>query len=502
MPFEDKFDIEPPIHIGQIATSYPAVHRESGVKVLLKVIHPQWSADKELLQRFQREGRTLMRLNHPNVVKVFEQDQADGIPFIALDWIEGGTLTDKLRHGPLQQREIKSIALDLLNGLEAVHKAGLVHRDLKPDNVLFDPDGTAKLADFSLAGYGGRSELTEHGAAVGSPAYMAPELLDGRHATGRSDLYALGLVLFEALTGSNPYQADDPMLSLDRIRRISPLKLSGRAKLDPNLAGLVDALLKRNPADRPVNAAEAHRILTGDARRQPLMPRRAVLYWSGLALWSLVVLYVISVAGSLGKFETGKARFFTPVQPVMADTDAENKEETDVLMNLLKPIETTAGDMEVALVDPGKLYPAKGSVHILVKPWAKVFVDGDDYGTTPMARIELPAGEYVVRLINDMFPAVSRVISIEPGSRETVSVDLRAEAGRLDISAEPWGYLWVGNDSIGILPRNNPVWLKSGTHRLRISNPAFESFEDSLTVEQGQQYSLHVDLRSGTMIAN
>ena len=231
MKLEDRFDIEPPIHVGQIATSYPARQKGLARRVLLKVIHPQWTRDRELVERFNREGKAIALIDHPNVVRVFEYGEADGVYYLAFEWIDGGTLADRIKEGPLEQGQVRRIAAGVLAGLDAVHRAGLVHRDLKPDNIMVDCDGNPRLTDFSLAGFRHLPGLTGHGSIVGSPAYMAPEVVDGDPATPRSDLWALGIVLLESITGSNPYKADDPMLSLERVRRNAPPHLSERGNI-------------------------------------------------------------------------------------------------------------------------------------------------------------------------------------------------------------------------------------------------------------------------------
>ncbi|MDP8228313.1 MAG: serine/threonine-protein kinase, partial [Candidatus Electryoneaceae bacterium] len=233
MSLDDRFDIGQPIHIGQIATAYPAVEKEYDRQVLIKVIHPQWTGDSELVERFSREGQAMERIDHPNVVRIIEYGSEDDAPYLVLEWVDGGTLAEKIASGPIHQDMIKQIAGELLAGLKAVHTEGLLHRDIKPDNILLDTHGHAKLADFSLVGFEQMSGLTGHGVIVGSPAYMAPELLDGKPATQRSDLYGIGLVLLEALTGSNPFMSSDPLVSLDLVRRANPPNLTGRSQIDP-----------------------------------------------------------------------------------------------------------------------------------------------------------------------------------------------------------------------------------------------------------------------------
>ena len=179
MSLEDRFEIGSPIHIGQIATAYPARQKSPARKVLLKIIHPQFAVDDELVKRFEREGQAMAQIDHPNVVKVYQQGREEDLSYLVLEWVGGGTLADKIKEGPLDQERIKKLSADILAGLEAVHQNGLIHRDLKPDNILICQNGSARLGDFSLSGFGSTSGLTEHGAIVGTPAFLAPELTGG-----------------------------------------------------------------------------------------------------------------------------------------------------------------------------------------------------------------------------------------------------------------------------------------------------------------------------------
>lgn len=514
MPLEDRFDIGPPINIGQIATAYPAMQKGLNRKVLLKVIHPQFTSDAELVQRFGREGEAMARIDHPNVVRVYEHGTEDAVPYLAIEWVDGGTLNKQISAGPVNQDTVKSIARDMLQGLQAVHEQNLLHRDLKPDNILMDSSGHAKLADFSLVGFHQISGLTGHGAMVGSPAYMAPEFLDGKPASVQSDLYGLGVVLLELLTGSNPFAATDPVVSLDKIRHVNAPVLSAKKHIDPLLAKLIDTLLMRDPGLRPANAKTALDILDG----KPVVVSRAT---NKGRIGSKRVAIVILI-GAVGSVLTMMLNTQSPqLKPVadsikIAETGSQGNVATsehinelaDVIMPDTTQLLLSENRRESNHSSVGKISSVSHKLiepvylTIIVNPWALVIIDDSSVGFTPLKDLELQPGVHTIQLDHDLYPPVVKNIELRSKDVDTLFVDLRAESARLKIIANPFGYLWVDNDSIGLLPRKEPIWLSPGQHFIGVSgHPTFASWSDTINVSPGDKMTLTVDLTTGTMIA-
>ncbi len=503
MSLEDRFDIESPLHVGQVATAYPARQRSLDRKVLLKVLHRHWIEDEELVERFIREGRAVARIDHPNVVRVYECGKEEEIPYLALEWIEGGTLADEIARGPMREEEVRRIALAILKGLSAVHAQGLLHRDLKPDNILIGRDGRIVLADFSLAGFEALPGVTQHGAIVGSPAYMAPELAEGKPASARSDLFGVGVILLEALTGFNPYAADDPLVSLDRIRKIEPPRLTGKKRFTPGLAELIDTLLERDPQARPVNPDAAIAILEGEPlTRKETTGKRLTLAWAALGVALIVVFAMLFRSDRASRIE-GRSG---------ADENVASEQTGDTLdVQAESTVISTDVDTLVPVIEPAIRYepaPVETSVArkparltVIARPWAEVTVDGRDAGVTPLGTILLPAGEHDVVFRHDLYPEVRRRLILKSGLRDTVEVDFTAENARVSLSAVPWGCLWVDGDSIGLLPRKSPLWLAPGEHLIEIKHPEFKTWRTPIEVEPGGRRSLRVDMKSGTMIA-
>ena len=194
---------------GGMATVELAHDTELDRPVAIKRLADNLAANEEYKRRFLREARLAARLSNPNIVAVYDAGAENGVPFIVMEYVEGETLGDLLqRRGRLDPAEAVALALQACSGLETAHEAGLVHRDIKPQNLLITPEGTLKIADFGIARSLDGTQLTQAGTVLGTAGYLAPEQAAGEPVTAVADIYALGAVLYELLTGRPPYEAD------------------------------------------------------------------------------------------------------------------------------------------------------------------------------------------------------------------------------------------------------------------------------------------------------
>lgn len=236
-----------PIGEGGMASVFLAVQESLDREVALKVMAPALAANAEFTERFLKEGRITARLNHANLVTVFDIGSYGSLYYLAAEYIPGGTLREKIQAG-MRVGEALDVACDIARGLDFAHAAGFVHRDVKPGNILFKADGVAVLADFGIAkAMDAQSGATMAGASIGTPDYMSPEQARAEAVDGRSDLYSLGAVLFEMLEGHPPYEAGDPFtVALMHVTQPVPILSPEHAWLQP----LVDALMAKMPDQR------------------------------------------------------------------------------------------------------------------------------------------------------------------------------------------------------------------------------------------------------------
>ncbi|MBA3232939.1 MAG: Stk1 family PASTA domain-containing Ser/Thr kinase, partial [Propionibacteriales bacterium] len=251
---------------GGMAVVYQAVDARLDRTVALKVMHPGLAEDEEFVSRFIREAKSAARLSHPNVVAVYDQGADDGHVFLAMEHVAGRTLRDLLRdRGWLTPRQALDVLEPVLAALGAAHQAGLVHRDVKPENVLLADDGRVKVADFGLArAVSSSTSHTTSGILMGTVGYLSPEQVERGAADARSDVYAAGILLFEMLTGVKPYDGDSAIqVAYRHVHDDVPAPSTVRPGVPAELDALVVHATSRNPDLRP---ADARRFLTDVVR--------------------------------------------------------------------------------------------------------------------------------------------------------------------------------------------------------------------------------------------
>ncbi|MGI8618128.1 MAG: protein kinase domain-containing protein [Gemmatimonadaceae bacterium] len=254
----DRFEIEELLGIGGMGVVYRARDRELGEPVALKMLRPDLLSNHESVERFKTEIRLARRISHRNVVRTHDLGEFGGRYFVTMELVEGVTLRDLIDgKGALDEAACISIGTQLARALQVAHAEGILHRDIKPQNVLLDPTGTAKVMDFGIARLAdGTAALTQTGVVLGTPAYMAPEQLLGEPLDARADLYSLGVVMYESLTARTPFSTVSPVaLIAQMLHHDPPAPIELRPSLGVSISNLVVSLLARDPANRPAKAA-------------------------------------------------------------------------------------------------------------------------------------------------------------------------------------------------------------------------------------------------------
>lgn len=296
---DGRYRLERALGHGGMASVYVA--RDTGLDraVAVKLLAENLAGDDELRKRFLREARLAARLSHPNVVNIFDAGEDDGRPYIVMELVEGETLAER---GRARAEEVRSLALQAARGLAHAHAAGLVHRDIKPGNLLLRSDGTLKIADFGIARAAETTALTQAGTVLGTAAYLAPEQALGEEVTPAADVYSLGAVLYELLTGRPPFEFDSlaDLAEKQRAMAIAPVR-----ELAPDvprdLEDLVMRCLARNRSYRPTSAELVQELEPSapepPTRRLP-QPRRVErrTVWFALAALLVVAAILLAVA--------------------------------------------------------------------------------------------------------------------------------------------------------------------------------------------------------------
>ncbi|MGY0231720.1 serine/threonine-protein kinase [Longispora urticae] len=262
-----RFRLEDELGYGGTASVWRGRDLRLDRPVAVKVLRRSGFTDPAAVLRFAREARTVERLRHPNIVAGYATGTDDADPYLVLELVEGRSLADLLADGPLTVARCVDLARQICAGLAAAHAAGIVHRDVKPANLLVTDDGTVKICDFGIAHVapsGARSSLTGAGVVVGTVTYMSPEQAFGLDVDGRSDLYAVGCVLYAMLTGEPPFVRGEALDILRQHAGDPPAPLAGhRDDVPPALTALVAALLAKEPEHRPRDAGRVRDALAG-----------------------------------------------------------------------------------------------------------------------------------------------------------------------------------------------------------------------------------------------
>jgi serine/threonine-protein kinase len=254
---DGRYDVVRPLGGGGMGEVYLARDQVLDRDVALKVLRRQYAGDSEFAERFKREAMNAAALSHPNIVQVYDRGEtADRAAYIAMEYLPGGTLKERILHeGPLKSYAVASIGSQVAEALDAAHARGVIHRDIKPQNILLTAKGEAKVGDFGIARAASAVPISQTGSVMGTASYMSPEQALGEPATPKSDLYALGVVLYEALTGELPYTADNPIaVSMKHVNEPLRPPKEVNPEIPESMNALVVRLLAKNPQDRYADA--------------------------------------------------------------------------------------------------------------------------------------------------------------------------------------------------------------------------------------------------------
>jgi serine/threonine-protein kinase len=253
-----RYRVQAKIASGGTSTVYRGLDERLDRPVAVKVMDARYAGDEQFLTRFRMEARTVARLKHPGLVAVYDQGLDARHPFLVMELIEGGTLRELLiERGPMPPHAVAAVLRPVLGGLGAAHRAGLVHRDVKPENVLISDDGEVKIADFGLVRAVAAAGITSASVILGTAAYLSPEQVRDGKATPSSDVYAAGILTYELLTGRTPFSGDSPLaVAYQRLDTDVPPPSAAIEGVPTQFDELVGRATARDPADRYADAGE------------------------------------------------------------------------------------------------------------------------------------------------------------------------------------------------------------------------------------------------------
>jgi predicted Ser/Thr protein kinase len=416
---------------GGMAVVYRAIQDPLGRTVAIKALKSSVAAEENVVTRFEREAKSLALLQHENIIHVYDFHRERGALFIVMEYVQGIDLYDLLeKSGRLPYDVAAIIAMQVARALDYVHYRGIVHRDIKPANVMISRQGGTKLMDFGIARDANFQDLTEAGTGIGTPAYMSPEQVLGDKLDARSDIFSLGVLLYQMVTGKKPFVEDERRSAMHKIRLE---KHVGARRLNPEipreLERVIDRCLEKQPRDRWRSAQHMVMALERFLAKHVEMNHHARLV---LFIRSQNVITELEAEEYLNPAALGSGSAQQPNMQARHVVRAGLVAHAITLGVLLLML----GLIHVAPLSATPAYAATrdaghGFLRVQASPWAMVSIDGMRYGETPLARpIELKEGAHTVRLAHDWYQPVDRTVEISEGpatSPTVLNVDFEAE---------------------------------------------------------------------------
>ncbi len=536
-----KYQIFTELQHGPITHVYKAIQPELQRTVLVKQLNPDRIADEELVARFKQEGSILAKINSTNVITIFDFGYEDGVPFLVTEFIEGNTLAELLQKVGHFPWDIGLYILQQITaGLQAIHQHNIIHQDIKPANIFISDQGEVKLGDLGFS-----VSLDEHAKQVqGTPAYLAPEVILKSEMDFRGDLYAVGLVGYELLTGENPFAAKDMQTILSRIVSVNPLKVqSVRPEIPTEFSHVIAALMARNPDDRLQSARQLLQKLEdfraskgikvdsnalvsflqqpGDYQIAPIIAEEKVTvipdqkqpgqkrFWltAGLVVTAIILIFFVKQLGDGFSFFK-KQNNSSQMNQEQNATPGNDPIDTTIIIaqnNSDKPTGAASkpfaqpGNADHAISDTLKI-PAitdmmPDTLIISSDPKAVVFVNNDSLGVTPVQfYFSATIKQFDLEFRTPGFPVVKKAVAATGQAAQKIHINLWQEVAFLDLQIVPWGEIWIDGDSIDVSPLNRLIALPHGNHRLMVRNPTLKSVVVPFSVAIGETLKKTIEL--------
>lgn len=538
-----KYQVFSELQHGPITHIYKAMQPELQRVVLVKQLNPDRIADEELVERFKQEGIILAKINSPHVITIFDFGFDDNVPFLVTEFIEGNTLAAIIQqNGTLPWDLGLFILQQLARGLNAIHHQNIIHQDIKPENIFISNEGEVKLGDL---GFSISLDQTEQ-QIQGTPAYLAPEVVAGSPVDFRSDLYSLGLVGYEMLTGENPYLADDMPTILNRIVNLQPMTIySVKPEVPEKLSLLIAKMMTRNAGQRFQSAHELSQELENfkvslgikvdrnclinflqypdqyqvsqiivDEHAAPLLqkPKKRKIPVLAAGIIITIGIFIVIMGKLIDHGSSVLPEDTDTTRTAIEQNVSQGTNEHEIPINMEQKNATPGTKTSKAKLDYSNLKSViedtlqlqniarfnQDTVVITSDPRAWIFHHGDSLGITALSMILGSKKEPIeLELRAPGFPVIKKTVTISEQTAHNIHINLWKEVGYLDIDITPWGEIWIDGDSIDVSPVNRPLILIPGKHRLIVKHPSLKSITEPFYVAVGETLKKSIQLQRG-----
>ncbi|MEO0116950.1 MAG: serine/threonine-protein kinase [candidate division WOR-3 bacterium] len=426
------------------------------------------------------------------MTKIYDFGEEEGIAFIISEYVPGETLEEIIKKKKtLPLEEVLRLGKEISDILARIHNKGILHRDIKPSNIIIREDGQLKLTDFGLAQSFRIEKLTIEGEIIGTPAYMSPEQISGKAIDFRSDIFSLGVVLFELLTGENPFLAPTFTGVLHKIL-YEKTDLSGLPK---EVRSLLSRMLAKDPNHRFSSAEEVNREIRL-ILKEPVsisLPQKALyLPWRNIIFLLLILIFfLISLHSFLVRRRNALSQIKVENSIPLEVIEQEKEEKSSPQLSLL-PQEEKKGDKkrekkeEPPIPSSPRAKPDYGYLKIQVEPWADIYWENSYLGQTPFPfPIKLPIGRRKIKFSHPEFGVVEKEVEILPEETTHILFDFKTVLGGLKVIVEPWARIYLDGNDKGETPMSI-IYLPPGRHELKVLNPNFPPYVETLEIKSGE----------------
>jgi eukaryotic-like serine/threonine-protein kinase len=489
------FTIEATISESSTTRVYRAYDETLHRRVLLKVLHRHLAHDDQVRQRFVREARACAALRSEYIVQVYDLTEIEDAPAIVMEYVDGTSLKELIEDESKRTFTLAStVALHVLRGLSVAHGQQIVHRDVKPGNIMVDLNGTVKLSDFGLARISLPSTMTTEGMLVGTPAYIAPEQILGEQPDVRADMFSLGATVVETLSGERLFEGATYSECLNKVSSFRADMLDRFASTSSaEFVAFLKRLMHPDKRQRFASADEALAALHIEGNVTSAVPPPR-LWKSWMRPSRVVAALVIAAAAIYAVNVFAPRQQFQRVNENAAmpgpDTSKKNALVQQPVVTLSEESaphrkgETSKEKPSVKAVSDGiNSFTDSGSVTITSTPWAKVYLDNSLIGETPLAApVSLASGSHTIVFTHPSFEPVVKTVSVSGGSQLHVDCNFLTDAGFLNCAASPWAEIYVDDIYRDTTPLDKAVVLSAGKHHVRFHNPAFQDIRQEITI--------------------
>lgn len=541
-------DVQPFAELYRSATTivYKGYQESLDRFVLLKRLRNEASVDERVVQRFQDEARLIARVQHPNVVAIHAYGEDEISAYLIAEYIEGPDLATLLEQGPMPVELAVYVLREAARGLGAAHDRGIVHRDVKPANILISIEGQVKVSDFGMASFV-LDDVEDSGEVRGTMPYLAPEQVRGMAPTPATDLFSLGATFFEMLIGRRAFLGQGASDIFEAILHYDPIPaLAARTNIPAEIVALCGKMLTRDPADRYASWKEVEAESTAFLERldRRVRPANLAAYVADphsydrvppltleeaseapaedvaapepsereetLARRSVVIPVVLVLLVAMGALLIWRGPSVLDASRAGATSEAERLANDTRYPLQLYPYNDSLGEEEQVVAPQETQQPrsrildrqaqseASGSgwLRFDVDPWAVVVADNDTLGRTPLAFPVLRnAGTYRLVFLHPDFPTHQREVEVKAGETTEISVSMYDLVGRVNLEVSPWAAVWIdGVARDTIPPQSRPFILAPGEHRVRLDHPVLGEYQSVFRVEAGEVRTLRFNL--------